>query len=72
MNGVEQDYTSDSSLFGRDVPARRLPEDGRLGVPRALGPFESITIAAMGDHCYACFNREMADRLDVNPDARSS
>jgi hypothetical protein len=32
---------------------------------KSLGSFETITVGETGDRCYACFNREMADRLGV-------
>ena len=37
---------------------------------KTLGPFESIEVAGVGDRCYPCFNREMADRIGVDFDNR--
>jgi len=46
-----------------------MSEDNKCGVcGKNLGPFESITVAGVGDRCYPCFNREMADRLGVDFD----
>jgi len=38
------------------------------GCGKMLGPFESIAVAGVGDRCYPCFNREMADRIGVDFD----
>ncbi len=43
-----------------------MSEDNKCGAcGKTLGPFESITVAGVGDRCYACFNRETADRIGV-------
>ena len=39
---------------------------GACGKP--LGSFETIHVAAEGPRCYACFNRETAERLDMDFD----
>src|SRR5438128_12214870 len=43
-----------------------MSQDSKCGAcGKTLGPFESITVAGVGDRCHACFNRETADRLGV-------
>lgn len=43
-----------------------MSQDNKCGAcGKTLGPFESITVAGVGDRCYACFNREMADRIGI-------
>jgi hypothetical protein len=47
-----------------------MSEDSKCGAcGKMLGSFESITVAGVGDRCYPCFNREMADRLSVDFDS---
>jgi hypothetical protein len=46
-----------------------MNQDSKCGVcGQTLGPFECITVTGVGDRCYPCFNREMADRLGVDFD----
>lgn len=43
-----------------------MGQDSRCGAcGKALGSFETITVAGEGDRCHACFNRDMSDRLGV-------
>jgi hypothetical protein len=46
-----------------------MSKDSKCGAcGKMLGSFESITVGGVGERCYACFNREMADRLGVDFD----
>ena len=43
-----------------------MSQDNQCGAcGKTLGSYESITVAGVGDRCYACFNRDMADRMGV-------
>lgn len=43
-----------------------MSQDSKCGAcGKALGSFDSISVAGEGDRCHPCFNREMADRLGV-------
>ena len=46
-----------------------MSRDGKCGAcGKALGSFDSISVAGVGDRCHPCFNREMAARLGVDFD----